>query len=379
MPPRAPEPHGLPFRRLALLCAALLSCTTVRTPVSTIEPDVALRNGRAEPQLELWVESNRPLTPAEAERFRGEARAALEQALAGRSQSDGDELVVIRAQGVARTGGHKGDQKAAVAGMVVGAVVIVAAVVVAIVTSGKNGGGSHVPHGLPSASAPRVRGGGTAIARASRVHVPTRLAGGAAAASVARLGRASAPRIPVRQFPTVSAPGRFPTAPAPGRFSLAPAPGGPYWPASHRYLGPSIDIEVGFWWTIPIYEPEPVLVYDLPPAPPPDGEPGAWDEGAPEAEPPAAADAQADEIPQAIPPDADQLTLTPPEAFPVGDRGFFAGDQLVLEAVVLDRTSGEALRVKQVSRKVDPRDARAVKEAVDALLAAGGWQPPAAY
>src|SRR5512141_103439 len=158
MPSPAPEPHSLAFRRLALLCAALLSCTTLRTPVSTIEPEVDVHGGRPAPQLELWVESNQPLTPAEAEQFRGEARAALEQALEGRSQPErGDELVVIRAQGVTRTRGHRNDQVAATAGLVVGAVVIVAAVIVAIVAGGKSSSGSHghAPSGFPSASAPR--------------------------------------------------------------------------------------------------------------------------------------------------------------------------------------------------------------------------------
>lgn len=373
MPSLAPERRGLPFRRLALLCAALLSCTTVRTPVSTIEPEVALHGGRAEPQLELWVESNRPLTPAEAEKFRGEARAALETALDGRSQPDGDELVVIRAQGVARTGGHKGDQTAATAGIVVGAVVIVAAVVVAIVAGGKSSSGSHAPRG-PSASAPRF--GGSSIARANRVHVPARVAGGAA--SAARFRSVPAPRIPVRQLPTVAAPGRFPTAPAPRRFPVAPAPGAPSWPAPRPYAGPAIDIEVGFWWMIPIEDPEAIATYELPPAPPPEGEP-ADEGGAADGQPSPGDEAQSEEIPQAIPPEADQLTLPPPDGFPIGDRGFFSGDQLVLEALVLDRTSGEALRVKRVSRKVDPRDARAVKDAMDALLSDGGWQPAAAY
>lgn len=367
MPSPAPERHGLGFRRLALLCAALLSCTTIRTSVSTIEPAVAMREGRPEPQLELWVESNKPLTPEEAERYRSEARAALEKALAGRAQPDGEgELVVIRAQGVTRTSGHRSDQVAATTGIVVGAVVIVAAVVVAIVMGGKNNssGGGHAK--LPSASAPRV-GGGASVARGGAAVArggASVARGGAsiAGAAVARLPRvpvASAPRLPMaRGFPTVPAPSRLPSAPAPGTPSFF-APGAPY---PHRSPGPSVNVEVGFWWMIPISEsPEPA-VYDLPPGPPP---PDAYPED--EAGEPAQENA-AEPAP---------LSLPPPGVYPVEDRSFFDGDRLVLEAVVVDRASGEALWVKRVSRKADPRDARAVKEAVDQLLTEGGWQAPA--
>jgi hypothetical protein len=69
-----------------------------------------------------------------------------------------------------------------------------------------------------------------------------------------------------------------------------------------------------------------------------------------------------------------RFPLPPPERLPIDDRGFFDGDRLELEAVVLDRSTGEALWAKRISRKADPRDTRAVKEAVDALLSEGGWQ-----
>lgn len=346
MPAPAPERHSPRFRRLALLCASLLSCTTIRTPVSTIAPEVAVNDGRAEPQLELWVESNRPLTPEEAERFRREARSALEKALEGRSEPDGDSLVVIRAQGITRTPGHRHDQVAATAGMVVGAVVIVAAVVVAIVAGSKSGGGSSGPKGLPSASAPRAAPGFSA---------------GRGSPALARgVGRSpgSLVRVPPR-FPTVPAP-RVPTAPAPRHLPVSPA-----WAAPHGYVGPGIDVEVGLWWVIPVWpEPPPVYVYE--PLPPPAVTPPA--SPLPEDAAPA--------LPDEPPARPDQLAMEPPELLPVEDRGFFAGDRLVLEAVVLDRATGEALWVKRLERKIDPRNAPAVKGAVDALLSEGGWQPP---
>ena len=323
-----------------------------------------MRGGRPAPQLELWVESNRPLTPAEAEELRGEARSALEQALEGRAQPErGDELVVIRAQGVTRTRGHRNDQVAATAGMVVGAVVIVAAVIVAIVAGGKSSSGphAHAPSGLPSASAPRGGGSGPSIGRsaAGLAHAPPRFAA------------ASAPRLP-SAAPRVGAVRPFPSAPAPRRFPAVPAPGSPPF-APRRVAGPAVgvDVEVGFWWMIP-FGPDPYAeqpyAYDAPPAylPPP-----------PDAPPPGAETWE--EEPQELPAQPARLALAPPDAFPVEERGFFDGDRLVLEATVLDRTTGEALWAKRISRKADPRDARAVKEAVDALLAEDGWQAPEAW
>lgn len=362
MPSPAPRPHRLAFRRLALLCAALLSCTTLRTPVSTIEPEVDVRGDRPAPQLELWVESNRPLTPAEAEQLRGEARSALEQALEGRSQPErGDELVVIRAQGVTRTRGHRNDQVAATAGLVVGAVVIVAAVIVAIVAGGKSNSGSrgHAPGGFPTASAPRGGGGGPPIGRsaAGLAHGPPRFAA------------ASAPRLP-SAAPRVGAVRPFPSAPAPRGYPAVPAPGSAPFPP-RRVAGPAVgvDVEVGLWWMIPLgpdpYA-EPSYPYDAPPTylpPPPDA--------------PAPVADRWEEESQELPAQPARLALAPPDPFPIEERGFFDGDRLVLEATVLDRETGEALWAKRISRKADPRDARAVKEAVDALLAEDGWQAPA--
>ena len=57
------RPHGRGTKLVALLCSSLLACTTVRSHVSTIAPEVMLREGHATIQLDLWVESNRPLTP----------------------------------------------------------------------------------------------------------------------------------------------------------------------------------------------------------------------------------------------------------------------------------------------------------------------------
>ena len=56
-------------------------------------------------------------------------------------------------------------------------------------------------------------------------------------------------------------------------------------------------------------------------------------------------------------------------------RGFFAGDELLLELVLVDRRDGTPLWTKVVRREVDPCDARAVRKVVDAALAEGEWLP----
>lgn len=353
MPTRTLGGHGLPFRQLALCCSALLACTTVRTPVSTIDPTVALRDGRPEPQLELWVESDKRLMADEEERYRSEARAALEQALAGRPQPDGGDLVVVRLQGVTRTPGHRHDQAAATAGLVVGAVVIVALVVVAIVAGGKDGG-SHVS--VPRGSHGRPSFGAAGASHASRA-APT-----FSGRSAARVAGALRP-------PRIGGPSRFPAVPAPGLghgprgFPVVPAPGlVPALPGLFHHHGPEVDVGVGLWWAIPLGEPPPYYVYAPAPPEPPEPPPAPEEDAAPGEPPPA--------------PSSAELAVAPPAPLPMEERGFFDGDRLTLQAVVVDRDTGEPLWEKRVRRKADPRDARAVKEAMDALLSEGGWMPP---
>lgn len=130
---------------VALPLAFTFACTTVRAPASAIDPTVPVRDGVAEPQLELYVESSGAPDAATLARASDDARRALREALADRHVPDGDAILVVRAQAVSRTAGRRADQKAAMAGLVVGAVVI-AAVVVLVLASGKGGGG--VPRGF---------------------------------------------------------------------------------------------------------------------------------------------------------------------------------------------------------------------------------------
>jgi len=342
------------------LCAALVSCTTVRTPVSTIAPTVDLRGAPA-PELELWVESNRDLSPAEAERYRADARRAIEAALAGRSQPDDGSLVLVREQGVTRTKGHRSDQTAATAGIVVGAVAVVAAATLVTLSVGGGRGGSHAGKGgshlSHSAPAPGSRPVAAPAPRTIPVARPTVIPAGAVAARPAPwFGPPPRPPVVPARFPPPG--GRAPVA--------APSPRQAWEPS------PSIAVDFDFYFPIPL-DPEPVPPYPyapfVPPPPPEFGPPLAW---------PVAADAVGTHAARPAPEEGpSEIVLLPPAPYPVASRGFFDGDRLVLEAIVLDRATGEVLWTKRMSRDADPRDALAVKQVVDELLAEDGWMPPA--
>jgi hypothetical protein len=360
MAPSSPRPRSRAFRLLALLCCTLLSCTTVRTHVAALPGDAVVGDdGTVPPQIDLWVESNKPLTREEEEKYRAEVRAALEQALGGQ-RPEGDTILVIRSQGVTRTPGHRSDQSAATVGLIVGAVVVVAAVVLAVVYGQKGGGGGHSSHASGPSLAPRGGAGfhpgnlprpGVAPPRFSSAPPPPRPVGVAIAPP--RPGPGPAP-IPV------------PRPRPPSGWSNPGAPPRP--PPFHHHGHGEAAVDVDIW--VPIWlEPEPL------PEPPPfvDAAPDEVAEAPPSEEAPDTEPAPPPEAPAA----PRTLPLAPAEPFPMDDRGFFAGDRLRLEALVVDRQTGEVLWTKRLSRDADPRDRKAVKSAVDELLKEGGWQPPA--
>ena len=280
---RPSAPAGL--RRAAVLTLLCFGCATVRVPASTIAETVPVRGGVAEPQLELWVESGGMVSPAESAEASAQARAALESALARVSTPQGDSLLVVRAQGVTRTPSRRSDQRAAVAGLVVGAVVVVAAVVVLVATQGKGGGG-----------------GGPKLARGARAPRPV--------------------PVPVRPVP-------HPGTPRPVPVFVGPA---------------SPRVDVGVYAGIDVPAPAPAT-------------PGHYVvEGPAERR-----DAQA---PAPAWPPAEELaavSLPPPSPLDLGKRGFFEGDSLRLELVVVDRRAGTPRWTKVVEAEVDPRDAQAVE------------------
>ncbi|HEY6098856.1 MAG TPA: hypothetical protein VIW03_05475 [Anaeromyxobacter sp.] len=292
---RSTVPAGA--RRVAFVTLFAFGCATVRVPASTMAGTVPVRGGVAEPQIELWVESGRKVSEAESAEASAKARAALESALARVSAPQGDAVLVVRAQGVARTPSRRADQRAAVAGLVVGAVVVVAAVVVLLVaTHGKGGGASRT---TPDRAAP-------------------------------------APRPP----PMAVRP-----APLPGRA----APGGP-------------AIHVGV-----------IAGNDVPP-------PGAFSSAEDlEAWPPQGRDPQVPAPDATAPAEHAAITLPPPPPLDLRDRGFFEGDTLRLELVVVDRRDGTPLWTKVVDGAVDPRDAHAVEQLLGDAVADGyGWIPAGA-
>lgn len=351
-----PRPRSPAVKLTALCCTALLlSCTTVQTHVSAIPGDVDVDTGRLEPQVELWVESNRKLEAKEEEQYRADVRRALDQALAGRNQPEGDVLLLVRAQGVTRTPGRRSDQHAAVAGIVVGAVVIVAAVVIVIVAGSHGGGHGDGGKRIASAAAPSPS---RAVATPRPSGPPPRF--------VVPPARSRPPPVPAiappRPGPAHPAPPR--PGPPPFRPRPIPPPAPIPWRFHDHHYG-AVELGVDVWWALPL-EPEPPL-YAVP-APPPE-EPAAG-----EAPPPASA---AEEEPAAAPEGPpSRFWIAPPMPLPVQDRGFFDGDRLRVEALMIDRHSGAVLWTKQVSRDADPRDPGAVRRAIDELLRDGGWQPP---
>lgn len=312
-------PRSNRVRLVALVALTALGCATVRVPATELPPSVRLHGDVAEPQVELWIESGQDVSPAEAAQAAAESRAALHQALASRNLDAGEQLLVVRAQGVSRTGSRRADQRAAVAGIVVAAVAIVAVVVVLIVASkGKGGGIGKVPVALPRAAA------------------PARLPGAVRAPG--------AVRVPVSVPAVRPAPPRVATAPRAAR----PAPGG------HVRGGVAVGVDTNV---------------DVMVEPSGGSAPASWIEpvsAAPPSEPfqPEGGD------------EVTELALPPPRPLDAHHRGFFAKDATILELTLVDRATRTPLWTKTVESESDPRDPRALQ----ALLERGlddpaGWAP----
>lgn len=289
---RSGSPAGL--RRAAVLTVFAFGCATVRVPASTIPESSPVHGSFAEPQVELWLESGKHVSPAESAEASASAKAALQSALSRVSAPQGDAILAVRAQGVARTSSRKNDQRAATAGIVVGAVVVVAAVVVALVASkGKSGGG------------------GLARAPAAAVPVPRVRPAPPPGALLPRAAPRSGGSVSVNVFAGIE----------------VPPPDAP--PGQYVYVDPPPV------WGEPVQPPAP--------APPPGGE-------------------------------LTSVSLPPPPPLDVDHRGFFDGDTVRLELVVVDRHSGAPLWTKTVDGEIDPRDAAAVEQLLyDAVADQTGW------
>jgi len=372
-----------PLRVVALAALFTFGCTVVRAPATGMDEVIPVREGRVEPQLALWVEGGSPVTPEQSQDAASRARAALSEAAQALTAPE-DGLLVVRAQGVTRTGQRKGNQTAAVAGMVIGIVVIVAVVVVLVVAGGKGGGGHgggtpsfHAAPGSAGAAAKgagaAAKGAGTAAhAGGSVAHAAT---AGAKAGSVAHAAGGFRPAPLPR-------PGRAPSfrpAPPPRTVPYAPVPypapyphggvvvyGGfdvdiwtPWYPCC-GYYGPypypATTTETTTVWTAP---PTATDVAPYAPALAVESEAGPYDEEQEEAEPP---------------PPLEQIALGPMNPLPLETRGFFDGDDLVVELVVVDRITGEAKLRKIARRAVDPCDVKAVRKLLEDTVKKGPWE-----
>ncbi len=151
--------HGTAPISLAVLLT--FGCATVRVPASQMEGDVAVGEDRAEPQVELWLESGTPVSEAEKARATAQVRAALLRASETLLSEDGESLLVVRAQGIARTASRRSNQRAAKVGIAVGAVAVAVVIVAALVASGGKGSGGK------GSGAPKLGGG-----RIAPRHVP---------------------------------------------------------------------------------------------------------------------------------------------------------------------------------------------------------------
>jgi hypothetical protein len=313
--PARPAPaatRGL--RWLALATTVTFGCATVRVPASAIADPVPVHDGYPEPQVAIWVEDTNGVSPEESRRASEAARAAIVEAISGRTEYEGDAVLVVRAQGVTRTPARRKDQNLAIAGIVVGSVVVVAAVVAMVVAGkGKGGGGAAKAKAAPKPAA----GAKVAAAAGSGVRV----------------------------------------APAPGR-GMVPKPLSRHASRRPRVVVPSVGV-----WIDATGTPAPAPLPAPDRAEAPAREPASWDDDA------------SDEDGSAEAPPVAEVSLAAPPELPLAQRGFFARDELLLELVLVDRHDGTPLWRKEVHAKVNPCDARAVRRVVDGALGSEGWMP----
>jgi len=368
-----------PLRVVAVAALFTFGCTVVRAPAAGIDEVIPVREGRVEPQLALWVEGGSPITPQQSQDAAARARAALAEAAQG-LQGPEDGLLVVRAQGVTRTGQRKSEQTAAVAGIVIGIVVIVAVVVVLVASGGKGGGGGAPKfHAAPSASGASAAKGAGATARGAGAAAHAAAPAAHAVTAGARAGSVAHAAGGFRPAP-VPRPGRAPSfhpAPAPRMAPYGPVP----YPAPHGgvvvYGGFDVDLWTPWYPCCGYYGPYPypatttetTTVWTAPPtatdvapyspALAVEAEQAPYDE-----------DQEVPEPPRPV----EQIALGPMNPLPLEQRGFFDGDDLVVELVVVDRITGEPKLRKIARRAIDPCDVKAVRKLLEDTVRKGPWE-----
>jgi hypothetical protein len=146
------------------------------------------------------------------------------------------------------------------------------------------------------------------------------------------------------------------TAPAP-RPAVRPRGGGG---------GSGVDVAVGVAVHIPIGP----VPYPYPDAAPPIAQmPQPPDAG----EDPASPWQDEDEAAELADP---APALPPVPELGLDERGYFAGDVVVLDLTLVDRRTGKPVWTRTVRDEIDPRDHAAVARAVDRALAGEPWSRP---
>jgi hypothetical protein len=69
-----------------------------------------------------------------------------------------------------------------------------------------------------------------------------------------------------------------------------------------------------------------------------------------------------------------ELQLGAVQPLPVDERSFWAGDDMVVELVVVDRMTGEPRLRKVARRDIDPCDVKAVRQLLEETLKKGDWE-----
>jgi hypothetical protein len=332
---------------VALLVLLSFGCATVRVPAGSVEGPPPDLGDVADPKVELWLEGGSAASAAETAEAQRAARDALAIAIAQRRPDVSalgaeDPVVVVRERAVARTPSRRREQVAARVGMVVGIVAVAAAAVFVALTS-KGGGGSKAAAPAAKAAAPAA----TAAAPAATAAAPAAKA--AATAAKAAPARVPGHPRPVARPAPAGAPQTVPGGkPTPARPVFAPGPPPPAWYPAAR-PGGFIYWEMGIAFHAPVpFDPDVVSDGEapLPPEPPPD-------EMADDLEP----------LPPPLPP------LPEMEKLPLDQRGFFDGDQTLLEVDVVDRATGTVLWTRRVKSGADPRDRADVARLLDEALA----------
>src|SRR3954467_566047 len=326
---------------VALLVLSSFGCATVRVPAGTVDGAPPEVGAVADPKVELWLQGSEP-SASETLEAQKAARDALAIALARRHPDPAalgaeDPVIVVRERAGTRTDGRRREQVAAKVGLAVGFVAVAAAAVVLAVTSKHGGSGRSAGSAAKSTPSKAAAAAAPAAAAAQSATKPVATAAAKPVARpVLRPRPPAGPRAAPRATPVPAAP-HFAPGPPPGPVYVGYPGGSFYW-----------SVNVGFHVHVPfdsdIADDAGMMPIATAPGP---------DEGGDDEPPP----------PPPLP------ALPEMEKLPLSQRGFFDGDQTILEVDVVDRATGTILYTRRVKSGADPRDRGDVARLLDEALA----------